>query len=178
MPDAVIIRDATAADAELLAAVGSTSFREAYAAHSEPADLETHLEEYFSHRAVQEELTSGHSSYLLAVVNDAPCGMAKYRNAACPVAGGDDNALEIQQLYVLAASQGYGLGRKLLERVSDVGRQQGVAGIWLSAWEFADWATGFYKRAGFVEIGKVQFKLGETSFTDLLMWRPLTESTG
>ena len=112
------------------------------------------------------------------MVNDMPCGMAKYRIAACPVAGGDDNALEIQQLYVLAASQGYGLGRKLVERVSAVGRQQGVAGIWLSAWEFADWATGFYKRAGFVEIGKVQFKLGETSYTDLLMWQPLADSAG
>lgn len=178
MPDAVVVREAGPGDAALLAAIGSSSFRDAYSEHSKPADLEAHLEDNFSQRAVQEEIAGGRCTYLLATVNDAPCGLAKFRAAECPVPGGDDNALELQQLYVLAASQGHGLGRKLIERVGDAGRQQGVAGIWLSAWEFADWATGFYTRAGFAAIGKVQFKLGETSYTDLLMWQPLAKSTG
>ncbi|MGI9200288.1 MAG: GNAT family N-acetyltransferase [Woeseiaceae bacterium] len=178
MPDGAVIRVADAADAELLATVGSSTFRDAYGEHSKPADLETHLANNFSLRAVQKEIAGGQCTYLLAMLNDMPCGMAKYRNAACPVPGGDDNAIEVQQLYVLDASQGHGIGRKLMERVSDDGRQRGVAGIWLSAWELADWATGFYVRAGFTDIGKVQFKVGETSYTDLLMWRPLAESAG
>ena len=102
VPDAVVIRDAGVADAELLAAVGSSSFRDAYGAHSEASDLEAHLQKYFSGQAIQAEMKSGQSSYLLAIVNDTPCGLAKYRKAACPVPGGDDNAIEIQQLYVLA----------------------------------------------------------------------------
>lgn len=169
----VVVRAAVASDAAGLAKVGSSSFRDAYGAHSDPQDLEEHLEASFSRQAVESELKADKSAYLIALVNDTPCGLAKYRKQACPGPGGDDNAIELQQLYVLAASQGYGLGRQLVERVEAAARLREVAGVWLQAWELADWATGFYKQVGFLEIGKVQFQLGKTSYTDLLLWRPL-----
>ncbi|MGI9220089.1 MAG: GNAT family N-acetyltransferase [Woeseiaceae bacterium] len=169
----VVIREADASDAAVLAEVGSSSFRDAYGAHSDPQDLEEHLEAKFSRRAVENELKAGKSAYLIAFVNDMPSGLVKYRKKECPGSGGDDNAIELQQLYVLAASQGYGLGRQLVEQVVAAGRHREVAGVWLQAWEFADWATGFYEQVGFLEIGKVQFQLGKTSYTDLLLWRPL-----
>ena len=172
-PDAVVVRAASAADASDLAAIGSSSFRDAYAAHSEPDDLEIHLQKHFTVAAVQRAMAAGDSDYLIALVNDLPCGLLRYRQQACPRPGGDDNAIEIQQLYVLAVSQGHGVGRQLVERVMEIARQQNVAGVWLQAWEMADWATGFYRSTGFEEIDKVSFELGETSYIDLLMWQPL-----
>ena len=115
----------------------------------------------------------GNRRYLLSTVNGRAAGIAKFRHAPCPVAGGDENAFELQQLYVLADMQGYGLGRRLVACLIEAAGKADANGVWLSAWEFADWATGFYRTVGFREIGKVEFSLGETTYTDLLMWMSL-----
>jgi GNAT superfamily N-acetyltransferase len=168
------IRLATPDDAAALAEVGIASFRDAYSAHSNAPDMEAHIEQYFSDSAVRDRFAQGQCSYYLAEVDGWPAGIALVRMAACPVPGGDDNALELHQLYVLASVQRHGLGRRLMECVVAHAEEHGARGVWLSAWEFADWATRFYSKAGFKSVGKVKFKLGSTSFTDLLMWRPLS----
>ena len=175
MPAAEIsVREAGMQDAAILAEIGSSSFRDAYQPHSNANDLELHIDNYFTLAAVSREIGLQDRHYLLAVVNGEPAGIAKYRKAPCPVAGGDGNAIELQQLYVLARMQGHGLGRQLIDSVCAIAVQHATAGVWLSAWEFADWATRFYARNGFTAIGKVEFKLGATTYTDLLMWRALT----
>lgn len=168
-----MIRRAGIGDADLLANIGTTSFREAYGPHSDPTDLKTHIRDNFALDAVRKELESGRSQFLIATVDGEAGGMAKCRKAACPVEGGDENAVELQQLYVLAAMQRHGLGRHLVDGVFEYARQNKVAGVWLSAWELADWATRFYERVGFTGIARVEFKLGATTFTDILMWQPL-----
>lgn len=169
----ISIRGANAADADVLAQVGSSSFRAAYQDHSNASDLESHISEYFTAAAVRKEIAEHSRRYLLATVDGAPAGMAKFQKAACPVPGGAANAVELQQLYVLATMQRHGLGRRLMADVITFAQENAAAGVWLSAWEFADWATNFYIRNGFITIGKVDFKLGTTTYTDLLMWRLL-----
>lgn len=157
-----LVREASLDDAEVLAHVGSNSFRDAYQQHSDSSDLSAHIDEYFTVAAIRNEIEQQRCRYILASVDGAPAGMAKIRRAACPVTGGDDNATELQQLYVLETMQRHGLGRSLMAEVVAFARQDATVGVWLSAWEFADWATSFYERNGFSEIGKVQFKLGST----------------
>ena len=169
----ISVREAGLEDAVVLAEIGSSSFRDAYQPHSNANDRELHIDDYFTPTAVGREISRHGRHYLLAVVNGEPAGIAKYRKAPCPVPGGDSNAIELQQLYVLARMQGHGLGRHLIDYVCAIAAQRAAAGVWLSAWEFADWATRFYAGNGFTAIGKVEFKLGATSYTDLLMWRPL-----
>ncbi len=169
----ISVREASIEDADVLAHIGSTSFREAYEDHSEANDLETHIDKYFTGAAVRDEIEQRGRRYLLAIVDGEPAGLAKIRKAACPVPGGDANAVELQQLYVLATMQRHGLGGRLIADVLAFARENAVIGVWLSAWEFADWATRFYERNGFAAIGKVEFKLGVTTYTDLLMWQPL-----
>ena len=169
----VEIRRAVRSDAEVLARVGSESFREAYGPHSKAADLDSHIDQGFSVSAVRNAFAAGQCAYYLASVAGEPAGMAKVRMAQCPLPGGDANALELQQLYVLAGMRRHGLGRRLMSQVVDHAQASAAAGVWLSAWEFADWAVRFYTSVGFTTIGKVEFKLGSTDYTDLLMWRPL-----
>ncbi len=169
----ISVRKASIEDADMLAHIGSSSFRDAYQDHSNPNDLESHIDEYFTGASVRNEFEQHNRSYLLAIVDGEPAGLAKIRKAACPVPGGDANAVEIQQLYVLATMQRHGLGRRLIADVIAFAQEHAANGVWLSAWEFADWATRFYERNGFAAIDKVDFKLGATIYTDLIMWRPL-----
>jgi GNAT superfamily N-acetyltransferase len=167
------IRPGTAADIEALARVGSDAFREAYSPHSSAADIDSHIEKNFSVAAVRDSLAAGQSDFYLACIDGDPAGLAKVRLATHPLVADAAAALELQQLYVLADMQRHGLGRCLMGRVFEHARAAAVGGVWLSAWEFADWAVSFYTRVGFETLGKVEFKLGDTLYTDLLMWQPL-----
>jgi ribosomal protein S18 acetylase RimI-like enzyme len=169
----ISVREAGIEDVDVLASIGSSSFRDAYQDHSDSNDLESHIDKYFTATAVRNEIEQQRGCYLLASVDGESAGIAKFRRAACPVAGGNANAIELQQLYVLATMQRHGLGRRLLNDVVAFAQENATEGVWLSAWEFADWATSFYKRNGFTVIGKVDFKLGTMTHTDFLMWRPL-----
>lgn len=170
---AVDIRYAGLDSVEILASVGESSFRDAYAAHSEPADLEAHVQQCFSLDAIRGNIEQQKSSYLLASVDGQPGGIAKYRIAPCPVPGVALNALELQQLYVKAGLQRHGLGRRLVQSLLEEARQQSLAGIWLSCWEDADWALNFYRKNGFTRIGTADFALGATIYCDYLMWLAL-----
>ena len=171
------IRDAVIGDAAALADVGSDSFARAYENHSDPDDMAAHLEQNFSVAAVQKELEQGDSRYLLAFVDGKAAGMAKYREAACPIDALILGAVELQQLYVATGMQRHGLGRRLLDALQADAGTAGATGVWLGVWEYADWAKKFYLKAGFVEVGTHEFKVGKMSHTDLLMWLP-TEQTG
>ena len=167
------VRTAGIADAGVLAEIGSSSFRDAYADHSDPLDLQMHIDENFTTAAVAKEFQTCSANYLLAIVDDQAGGLAKYQTAPCPVDGGSANAMELRQLYVLAEMQGHGLGRCLIDRLAEIAQQSNLDGIWLSAWKFADWATNFYEKTGFEVLGEVEFRLGATSFTDVIMWQSL-----
>lgn len=171
--DSLSIRRGTTADIETLARVGSASFREAYGPHSSVADLNSHIANNFSAAAVRDSIAAKQCVYYLASVAGQAAGLAKVRRADCPLPEGGDNAIELQQLYVLAEMRRHGLGRQLVGRVLKHAETAAVTGVWLSAWEFADWATRFYASVGFEAIGKVEFKMGSTAYTDVLMWRPL-----
>jgi GNAT superfamily N-acetyltransferase len=158
---------------DILARIGSSSFRDAYSQHSDPADLEAHLRDFFAPGAVRACIERGESRYLLATVDGEPGGIAKYRLAACPVPNGATDALELQQLYVLASMQRHGLGRRLIDALGDVARGQQLTGIWLSCWEDAGWAMNFYRKNGFVAVGTADFELGTTTYCDLLLWLAL-----
>jgi ribosomal protein S18 acetylase RimI-like enzyme len=170
------VRAATAQDAAVVADIGASSFRDAYAPHSEPPDLEAHLRDYFTPDAVRACIECDASRYLLATVDGEPGGIAKYRAAACPVPGGATDALELQQLYVLASQQRHGLGRHLLHAVTEIAGRQRLAGIWLSVWEDAHWALNFYEKNGFMRVGTADFAVGATNYRDLLLWLPVPEA--
>jgi ribosomal protein S18 acetylase RimI-like enzyme len=167
------IREAGIHDVDALATIGSSSFRDAYQEHSNAADLEAHLQRYFIAVAVRSEIEQHARRYLLASVNNQASGIAKFRDAACPVPGGKADAVELQQLYVLAQMQGHGLGRRLVQQLINIAQEKQATGIWLSVWEFADWAVGFYEKNGFSVVGTTDFTLGATTYNDLLMWMSL-----
>jgi GNAT superfamily N-acetyltransferase len=175
--DEIDIREASLDDVDILATIGSNSFRDAYQDHSNAEDLRTHLEENFSAVAVRDEIEQHGRHYLLVSVNGRPGGIAKFRSAACPAGTSNVDAMELQQLYVLADMQRHGLGRRLVDAVRVRADESEANGLWLSVWEDADWAIEFYQKCGFVEVATTDFTVGSTTYTDLLMWLPLMADT-
>lgn len=177
MSSRIRLVDAVAADAEQLSAAGRRLFVQAYGDYSRPDDLEMHVEEYFGRDSVASELQIPEVSYTIAFDADAIAGFIKIRRGPAPAAVPAADAIEVQQLYVDAERQRKGVGRALMDRAVAIARQEGRAGLWLSVWQDADWATGFYEAYGFGTVGTAEFWLGRSRFIDFLMWLALDDAS-
>ena len=153
---------ATAADAAALSAAGRRLFEQAYGEHSRPDDLAAHVARYFGQDSVESELQRAEVGYTIAWDADAIAGFLKTRRGPAPGDIPAEDVIEVQQLYVDAEQQRKGIGRMLMDRAVAIARDEGCGGIWLSVWQDADWATGFYEAYGFRPVGTAEFWLGRS----------------
>ena len=165
--------EADEADAGPLSVTGARLFVQAYGKYSDPGDLEAHVSEHFARDRVAAELDRPDVSYTIAYMAKAIAGFIKIRRGSAPGVMPVTEAIEVQQLYVDAERQGKGVGRALMDRAVATARAEGYAGLWLSVWQDAHWATGFYEAYGFAKAGTAEFWLGRSCFMDYLMWYPL-----
>jgi diamine N-acetyltransferase len=169
-------------DAARLAELAATAFRETYLAAN---DLDV-VEEYVATR-----LTT--KSYARALADDRcelywvlhadhadhpdhgdePVGYLKLNLAGAQTEPDLGDGLEVEQLYLLDAHQGHGLGRTLVEVALDAARRHRLDHVWLGVWEANEKAIGFYRSQGFEAFGGHAFRLGAEEQHDLLMRRPV-----
>ena len=177
MPGSALeIRIASVDDVAELSEIGQKSFRTAYAGSCSDDDLSDHLTDNFGETAIRDELRLVGRTYLLASVHDRAAGMAKLRDGVRPAEVPESRVIEIQQFYVSPDQQREGLGGQLMNSVLAWAKAQAFNGVWLSVWEYADWAIGFYNKHEFMKIGTTDFLLGSTVYNDFLMWRPITRA--
>jgi len=168
----ITVRAAVAADIDALEHIGVESFTATYGDTTPPRDMAAHLDANFTADALRYAMENTSCHFLLASVDAKPAGFVKLRDENRPVEIPASNVLEIQLLYILPTFQRMGLGDRLVTAAADLGKETAVQGLWLSAWEHADWAINFYRKVGFCEVGTQEFRIGQTVFTDLLLWLP------
>ncbi len=161
--------------AVIWAAVGSAVFWDAYGGTAPDADIASHVASYFSEDAVAAAMASDDANYLMAVEGERCAGLVKMRDGDVPPLVTADSVVEVQQLYVAMDFQRRGVGALLLDHAVVATRDRGIAGIWLSVWTQADWATGFYLKYGFKSLGEIPFRLANIDYSDHLMWLPVGE---
>jgi ribosomal protein S18 acetylase RimI-like enzyme len=166
------------ADADALSSAGARLFVQAYGKYSEPGDLATHVRAYYGRKRVTAELQKPEVSYTMAYDANDIAGFIKIRRGSAPDGMPAGEAVEVQQLYVDAERQRRGIGAALMDHAVATAREEGYAGIWLSVWQDADWATGFYESYGCEIAGTAEFWLGRTCFMDHLMWLALDTAGG
>jgi diamine N-acetyltransferase len=169
----ITIRGTTPDDAALLSAIGSASFRAAYAGTADEADLEKHLQDHFSAVAIRGELEDAQCRYLLGLIDRQAAGYVKIRERGHTAVAAAAQPLEVQQVYVAPDRQRQGLAGELIEAAAFAAVERGCDGLWLSVWEHAPWAINCYRKYGFEVVGSTDFVLGRSVFNDFLMWRPL-----
>ncbi|MDI9215811.1 GNAT family N-acetyltransferase [Clostridium tertium] len=73
--------------------------------------------------------------------------------------------MEVQRIYVL----GKNIGKILMQKSIEIGRNSGLNYIWLGVWENKISAIKFYERQGFIKFDIHVFKLSDDEQTDNLM---------
>ncbi|HEX8287876.1 MAG TPA: GNAT family N-acetyltransferase [Pyrinomonadaceae bacterium] len=163
------IRPADVFDTNIICALGVTTFYEAYFEQDDSDDLANYVMESFDREKIETDLNDRNSTFFIAELNGRAVGYAKLRENSEVECLKNENAIELQRIYILERVKGQGVGVELLNRCAETARAKGYETIWLSVWTENPSAVKFYEKFGFAIVGEVQFPYGKTVGTNHVM---------
>ena len=158
---AATIRRAGLDDAPALATLGARTFIESFGQLYSAEDLQAFLEESHTAAAYERLLADPRYALWLAEADGRAIGYAMAGPCGLPhadVAPGDG---ELKRLYMLASTQGSGIGARLFEQALEWLERDGPRTLWISVWSENYGAQRFYARYGFEHVGEYAFIVGQ-----------------
>ena len=163
------IRKATVSDLETIQNISSQTFKETFAAVNTPENISNYVKESFNLKQLETELNNANSQFYIAYSDSEAVGYLKINFGDAQTESINENALEVQRIYVLQNFHGKNIGQLLLDEVKKIAKSSGVDSVWLGVWEENYRALRFYTKNGFVVFDKHVFIMGNDEQTDLLM---------
>lgn len=163
------IRKATVSDLETIQKISIQTFTETFAAVNTPENIADYIKNSLNSAQLTTELKNLNSQFYIAYSNDEVIGYLKINFGDAQTESFNENALEVQRIYVLQNFHGKNIGQLLLNEVKKIAQTTGVDYIWLGVWEENHRALRFYTKNEFVVFDKHVFMMGNDQQTDLLM---------
>ena len=169
MTDDLQIIKATLSHLEILESISKQSFVETYADKNTEENIANYLTENFDSEPLIRQLNNSLSEFYLAYINNSVVGYLKINSGNAQTEQQNDNAIEIERIYVLKEFQGKRIGQLLCNKAFQIGQQKKAEYLWLGVWEENFKAIRFYKKYGFIEFDRHMFKLGVDEQQDIMM---------
>lgn len=163
-----IIKVATG-DVDRLQQISRQTFYETFSAVNTAENMKKYLEEEFSVEKLTAECNNPESAFYFATLGGTIIGYLKLNVGQSQTEIKDDNAIEIERIYVLKEFHGKNVGQLLYEKAIHIAEQTNAGYVWLGVWEKNMRAINFYTKNGFVPFDKHIFRLGNDVQTDLIM---------
>lgn len=163
------IRKASLSDLEAIQKIATQTFTETFADVNTPENIVNYLEKSFNTAQLSKELSNPESSFYLAFLDEKAIGYLKINFGKAQTEILDEQALEIQRIYVLQELHGKKVGQLFINEVLNIAILNAVTFIWLGVWEENHRALGFYRKNDFHVFDKHIFIMGDDKQTDLLM---------
>ncbi|WOF42203.1 GNAT family N-acetyltransferase [Sphingopyxis indica] len=168
----IAVETATLADAEALSAFAEASFVDTFGHIYDPADLSAFLAEWNPPDRIAAQIAD--PDWTIALVRDAEgtiLGFVKLGpiDFALPPGQPHDGATELHQLYVGEAAKGTGVAAALILWGIAWARERASI-LYLSVFSENHRAQAFYRRYGFVDVGRNAFRVGNHIDEDRI-WR-------
>lgn len=167
--DIIKIEKVTIAAIERLQIIGKQTFLETFLEHNSEQDMDNYLSNSFSADKLKMEIENPNSEFYFATLNDEVIGYLKLNSEDAQTELKDNNALEIERIYVSKRFLGKKVGQILYEKALLIAKQKNVGYIWLGVWEENHRALAFYTKNGFKAFDKHIFQLGNDIQTDIMM---------
>lgn len=167
--ETIKIEKVTIADIQKLQNIGRQTFLETFSKPNTEENMNHYLSTSFAFDKLKKEIENPDSEFFFAVLNDAVIGYLKTNLGDAQTELKDNNALEIERIYVSQEFLGKKVGQLLYDKALQIGKEKNVGYLWLGVWEQNHRALAFYKKNGFVEFDKHIFKLGDDPQTDIMM---------
>lgn len=171
--EGIQIRKATIDDLQTIQRIGRETFSDTFAASNTEADMNKYLEDSFNESKVKAELSNPDSLFFVAWDNENPVGYLKVNSGGAQTEQQDNNALEIERIYVKSSHHGKKVGQLLYEKAMEIAGRQHNSYIWLGVWEKNPRAIRFYEKNGFMAFDQHIFKMGEDEQIDIMMKKEL-----
>lgn len=160
---------AIAKDVLHLQYISKETFSQTFSDINTKENMGKYLEESFSIEQLNEELNNESSQFYFAKLNNEVIGYMKLNTGEAQKENQNDNALEIERIYVLQAFQGKKVGQLLYLKAIKVAEEMAIDYVWLGVWEKNFKAIAFYKKNGFIPFDQHVFMLGDDRQLDILM---------
>ncbi|KIO78887.1 GNAT family acetyltransferase [Pedobacter lusitanus] len=172
--EGIIIPRVTLEEIKELQEIGRATFSETFAHLNSQEDMQEYLKQSFSIEKLTDELTNQDSLIYFAVADEKIIGYLKINLRQAQTEKQNNDALEIERIYVLKEFHGLKVGQLLYQKALDLAYEIRAPYVWLGVWEENYRAIKFYEKNGFTVFGKHPFKLGQDEQTDLLMKKIVT----
>ncbi|TDS12274.1 GNAT family N-acetyltransferase [Sphingobacterium paludis] len=160
-----------------LQTIAKETFYQTFSDSNTEENMREYLDNGFSIDKVSAELNNESSAFYFAKLGEKVIGYLKLNVGQSQTEIQDNDALEIERIYVLNEFHGKKVGQMLYKKAIDIAKQQHATYVWLGVWEGNPRAISFYKKNGFVEFDKHIFKLGKDEQTDIMMKMSLINYT-
>ena len=169
MIDKIKIEQINHSHIEALQQIGRQTFEETFAESNTAENMAKYLEEAYSHEKLSAELNNANSFFYFAMLDEKVIGYLKLNKGGSQTELKDNDALEIERIYVLKEFHGKKVGQLLFDKAIEIAKAQHVAYVWLGVWEENKRALQFYTKNGFIEFDQHIFVLGNEAQTDIMM---------
>lgn len=167
-------RDATPADAALMADIGRRTFVETFGHLYTPENLAAFLVNH-SEEGWRGELEDPAYSVRIVEAGGEAVAYAKIGPPSLPFEPRGPS-IELRQIYVTAPWQGRGIARDLMDWAIVEARRRGAADLYLSVFVDNHRARRFYQGYGFTFVGTYAFMVGSHADEDHVMRLALDEA--
>ena len=156
-------------DIESLRNISIQTFTETFAAQNAESDMQKYISDCLSIEKLTKEFHTVNSEFYFIRCENKIIGYLKLNSGESQTECPNDNALEIERIYVEKKFHGKYAGKLLLQKAKDIAKQMRCEYIWLGVWENNERAITFYTKHGFVKYDTHLFKLGDDEQTDVMM---------
>jgi ribosomal protein S18 acetylase RimI-like enzyme len=161
------------ADLPFLQEISKRTFYDSFAALNTAENMKFHLDNHFTQEKITAEILNRDSKFFFAIHDRKPVGYLKINQGAAQTVLPNDQAVEIERIYVDRLLKGNGIGKIFISKAVELANASRAKYLWLGVWEQNEPAIRFYEKNGFVTFSKHIFELGDDKQTDLLMKKTL-----
>lgn len=156
---------------ETLLPVARKIFTDTFARHFDREAFEAFCDQaYAKDGPMAEDFNNPKVFWRVATHSGAPIGYAKLTPLRAPAPDAKPEAMELQQIYLLAQWQGSGVADELMLWAVSVAMRECAPELYLTVFHHNERAKRFYTRYGFNEVGRCTFTLGGRTSDDRI-WR-------
>jgi GNAT superfamily N-acetyltransferase len=163
----VVHRDATPADAALMADIGRRTFVETFGHLYTPENLAAFLVNH-SEGGWRGELEDPAYSVRIVEADGEAVAYAKVGPPSLPFEPRGPS-IELRQIYVVGPWQGQGISHALMRWAIEEAKRRGAGDLYLSVFVDNHRARRFYERYGFTFVGTYAFMVGDHADEDHVM---------
>lgn len=164
-----LVKECSLEDIEKIKYISEKTFYETFSNENTKEDMENYSKENFSYEQLESEIKNNGSRFYIIENNEEVVSYMKLNFDKAQTETGHDNTLEVQRIYVLQEYKSKHIGKRLIQKSVEIGRDNNLNYIWLGVWENNINAIKFYEKQGFEKFDTHIFKLGEDEQTDNLM---------